>query len=98
RPSDGVSFHHGRSSSALPPRTIESRATTLDDPPDRVATGAAGAGPPLTVIHRPGVLEPACLSRGLDVVARRRAAGSNRARQHVLDGHDQTRATAALHG
>src|SRR5690554_4256053 len=78
---------------ALPARTVESRAARLHQPADSAGTAkvavAAGTGRTLASVYRPAVLKIAELARGLDVVAQRAAAGSDRACQHVAHGGGQ---------
>src|SRR5258707_11546506 len=93
--------------SALALRAVERRAAGLHEPLDSPApavgapavcrgANAAGARLAFAVVDPPMVLEPAELARGLHVVARRRAAGGDRARQHVLDRVGESRRALAL--
>src|SRR5229473_1757002 len=63
----------------------EGRAAGLDDAPDALGAGAAGAGLALPAIDRPAVLEIAELAIGLDVIAQRRPAGLDRLAENLAD-------------
>src|SRR5229473_2216484 len=63
----------------------EGRAAGLDDAPDALGAGAAGAGLALPAIDRPAVLEIAELAIGLDIIAQRRPAGLDRLAENLAD-------------
>src|SRR5262245_52637148 len=74
---------------------IKGRAAALHDPLD--GRLAARAGLALLVVDHPLGLEIALLAVGVDVVARRGAAGRHRLLQHRTDGAGQGDGALALH-